>query len=74
MVRNAIFAYEAATIIGDEQIVLNTDTTEVLIGLQLVEVDELLAVAAGFPVIDQCGNEVDTRLVGDDKAFLQTAP
>ena len=44
MVRDAVLAQESATILGDEYIVLDTDTTEVLVGLNLVEVEELCAV------------------------------
>ena len=41
MVGDALLAQEAATVLGDEDVVLNADTAEVLIGLQLVEVQEL---------------------------------
>ena len=53
MIGDALGAKEAATILRDEDIVLDTDATEVLIGLQLVEVEEFLAMSAGLPVVDE---------------------
>ena len=64
MIRNALAAEESATILGDEDVVLNAHAAEVLVSLQLVEVQELLAVSAGLPVVDEGRNEVDAGLVG----------
>ena len=73
MIRDALLAQEAAAIGGDEDVVLDADAAKVLVGLQFVKVEELGAVAAGTPVVDQGWNEVDARLVGHHKALLQTA-
>ena len=70
MIRNAFLAEEAASILCDEDIVLDTYTTEVLICLKHVKVEELSAVLLGFPVIDKSRDEVDTRFVSDYEAFL----
>ena len=67
MVRDALGTEETAAVAGDEDIVLDAHTSEVLIGLQQVEVDELLAVSALFPVIDEGRDEVDARLIGNDE-------
>ena len=42
MIRNALFSEETAAILCNEDVVLNADTTEVLVGLQQVVVDEVL--------------------------------
>ena len=47
MVGDALLAQEAAAVGGDEDVVLDADATKVLVGLQLVEVQEFSAVAAG---------------------------
>lgn len=73
MIRYAVFAQESATIFGDEYIVLNSDTTEIFIGLNLVEVEEFCTVTGCLPVVDEGRDEVNSRLVGYHKTFLQTA-
>ena len=45
MIRNALLSQESATVLGNQHIVLDTDTAKVLVGLDFVEVQELLAVA-----------------------------
>ena len=74
MIRYALLAEEAAAVLGDEDVVLDADAAEVLILFDFVEAEELLAVAALAPVVDEGRDEVDARLVGDDEAFLQAAP
>ena len=71
MVGDALRTEEAAAVGSDEQVVLNTDASEVLVGVEKVEVEELLAVALRAPEVDEVGDEVDTWLVGDDEALLQ---
>ena len=73
MIRYAVFAQESATIFGDEYIVLNSDTTEIFIGLNLVEVEEFCTVTGCLPVVDEGRDEVNSRLVGYHETFLQTA-
>ena len=59
MIRYAVFAQESATIFGDEYIVLNSDTTEIFIGLNLVEVEEFCTVTGCLPVVDEGRDEVN---------------
>ena len=73
MVRNAVLAEESATILCDEHIVFNTDTSEVLVGLELVEIEELSAMARSLPVVDEGRDKVYARLVGNNEAFLKAA-
>ena len=72
MVRYALASNESATVLRNEHIVFNSYASKVLVGLKQVKVDELLAVAAGLPVVYKCRNEVDTRLVSHHEALLQT--
>ena len=62
---------DTAAVFGDEQVVLDADTSEVLVGLQLLVVDELLELALGLPHINEGGDEIDARLVSDHKARFQ---
>ena len=71
MIRDTLRSEESATLLRDEDIVLDADATEVLIGLQLVEIQEFLAMPAGLPVVDEGRNEIDTWLVGHHEAFFQ---
>ena len=64
-------AKDAAAIIGDEQVVFDADATEVLVGFQLVVVDEILVLAFGFPDVDEGRDEVDARLIGDHETWLE---
>ena len=73
MVRDALGAEEATTVPRDQDIILDTDATEVLIRFQLLEVQELLAMTAGLPVVDKSRYEVDTRFVGHHKTLLQSS-
>ena len=73
MIGDALRAKESATLLRDENVILDADAAEVLIRLELVEVDELLAVSAGFPVVDERRDEIDAGLVGKHETFLQLA-
>lgn len=44
MIWDAVGSEESATILGDEYIILDADTSEVFVGLNLVEVEELCTV------------------------------
>ena len=72
MIGYAFLANEAASVGCYQHIVLYSYAAEVLIGLQKVEVEEILAVSRSPPIVDKGRYEVDSRLVGDDKAFLET--
>ena len=45
VVWDSLFSEEAATIFGYEEVVLDADTTKVLVGFQEIIVDEILAMA-----------------------------
>ena len=55
----------------DEHVVLYADAAEVLVFFDGVEVEEILVDALRAPQVDEIRYEVDTRLVRNDKAFLQ---
>ena len=62
---------DAATVVGDEEVVLDADSTEILICLELVEVDEVLVEAFCTPFVDESGDEIYSWLVGDNETGLQ---
>ena len=62
---------DSATIFSDEQVIFDTDATEVFVGLQLLVVDKLLELAFSFPHVDEGGDEIDARFIGDHKARFQ---
>ena len=74
MIRDTALAEEAAAIGSNQDIIFDADAAEILIGLQLVEVKEVLTVSACFPIIDEGRDEIDARLVCYNKALLQSAP
>ena len=59
MIGDAVGAEETATVLGDEHIVLDADTTEVFVGFQQVEVQELCTMSALAPVVDEGRDEID---------------
>ena len=63
MVRYTVGSEESATILGDEYIILDTDASEVFVGLNLIEVEELGTMTWSLPVIDESRNEVNTWLI-----------
>ena len=66
MIRDALLAEETAAVLRYQHVILNADASEVLVGLEFVEVQEFFAVSVGTPLVDELGNEVDARLVSDD--------
>ena len=66
-------AEDTASRVGDEDIVLQTDATEVFVGFEEVVVDELLVEAFGTPFVNKGGNEVDAGFVGEHPAGLYAA-
>jgi hypothetical protein len=73
MVGDALGTEESAAVLGDQQVVLNTDATEILVGLEFVEIKELLTMSLFPPKVDKMGDEVDTGFVGQYKALFQFA-
>ena len=73
MVGDAVLSEETAAVVGDEHVVLYADAAEVLVFFKQIEIEELGAVAGGAPAVDECGNEIYARLVGNDKAFFELA-
>lgn len=61
---------DAVAVFCDEQIVFDADATEVLVGFQLIIVDELLELAFSLPHVDESGNEVDARFISDHEAWF----
>ena len=73
VVGDTLLAHEATAVLRDQQVVLDTDTAKVLIGLELVEVQELSTMAFLPPEVDKVGDEVDAWFVGDNESFLQAS-
>ena len=57
-------------VLRDQNIIFQTDTTEVLVRLDLVIYQEVLVQSLFFPLVDQSGNEITTRLVGNHESRL----
>ena len=73
VIGDALAAHEAATVLCNQQVILNADTAKVLVGLQQVKVEELLAVSFFLPKVDEVGDEVDTWFISYDEAWFQFA-
>ena len=71
MVRDDLVANHLAAILGDEDVVLETDAAKIAPRFDGVVVDELRELLLRAPKVDEVGNEVHARLVGHDEALLQ---
>ena len=74
MVGDALCAQEAATILGNQYVVLYADAAKVTVCLDFVETQELFTVAALAPVVNEGRYKIDAWLVGNDKTLFQPAP
>lgn len=72
MIWDSLLAQITATVGSNKDVVLNADATKVLISLQKIEVEEFCTMAFAPPLVDESRNKVNARLIGHDKAFLQT--
>lgn len=70
MVRNALLPQEPTTVLRNEQVVFYADAAKILVLFQQVEIEEILAVAFAPPQVNEMGYEVDSRFVGNYKAWL----
>ena len=73
VVGNALFAQETATVGGDEHVVFDANAAKVLECFDFVEVQEFSIYAFLAPKVDEVGNEVDTRFVGNYVAHFEFA-
>ena len=65
VVGDALFAEESAAVLRDEHVVFDADATEILVFLNFVEAEELCVRAFLAPEVNEGGDEIDARLVGD---------
>lgn len=73
MIWDTLLAEEAAAVACDENVVLDTDSTEILVCLQLFIVDEVLVETLSAPFVDEGWDEVDSRFVCNNEAFFKSA-
>ena len=73
MVGYALLAEEAAACGGDEHVVFDAHAAEILEFLDFVEAEELGIRALAPPKVDEVGDEVYARFVGDHMAYFQAA-
>lgn len=73
MIWNALLAEEAAAVACDENVVLDTDSTEILVCLQLLIVDEILVETLGAPFVDEGRDEIDSRFICYYETFFEAA-
>ena len=70
--RQASASEYPASVGGDEQVVFDSDSSEIVIFLfKDVEVDEFRIRAGGFPVLDEGRYKIDSRFVSYDMPRLQ---
>ena len=69
----SVFADEATAIFCDEQVIFQAYASKVFVGLELVEIDKLLAVSTCLPVVNERGNEIYARFVRHNKTLLQAS-
>ena len=73
VVGDSILAQETASLCCDEDVVLQTDASKVLVGLYLIKAEEFCTMSFALPVVDERRDKVDAWFVGNDKSLLQTA-
>ena len=73
MIWDTLLTEEAAAVACDENVVLDTYSTEILVCLQLFIVDEVLVETLSAPFVDECWDEVDSRFVCNNEAFFKSA-
>ena len=68
-----LLAKHAATIVGYQHIVFQSDAAEVFVSFDEVEVKEVFAVSFGSPIVDKVGNEVYSWFIRNHKALFKAA-
>ena len=71
--REAVRAEAAGAVRCHEDVVLETDASEVIVSLQLLIVHEALVCAFPLPLLNQSRNEIKTRLGGHHMTRLEAA-
>jgi hypothetical protein len=70
VVRNKFVTDKLASVLGDKDVVFDTNATEILVGFEKVIIDEILMQALLAPVVDKSRDEVNTRFVCHYPTFL----
>ena len=58
-----VATYATAAVLGDDEVILDANTSEVVIVNQSVVIDKLTTLALFLPLLDEGRDEVDTRLI-----------
>ena len=67
------FAGKARTAGDNQDVVFQTDASEILVFVYGIEIQEIGVHLLCTPFVYQVGDEITTRLIGNDKSFLQAA-
>ena len=62
---------DPATFGCQQDVVFETNAAKVTVAIQFVVVDEILEFLLRLPTVNESRNEIDARLVGDDKSLMQ---
>ena len=66
-----VVSYDLVAFGGDEDVVLDADASEVLVGLKEFVVDIVFVERLTSPEVYEMGDEIDAGFYGHDKALLQ---
>ena len=73
MIGNHFFTQIAAAIGSYKEVIFETNATKILVGINTIEVQELGTMSLSTPFVYEGRDKIDTRFVGHDIAFLQSA-
>lgn len=73
VVGDSILAQETASLCCDEDVVLQTDASKVLVGLYLIKAEEFCTMSFALPVVYERRDKVDAWLVGHHPTLMQTS-
>ena len=73
VVRHEFISKESATVVGDEYIVFDADTSEVFELFDFVKVEELCVGAFFAPEVDEIGDKIDAGFISDNVTGLELA-
>ena len=61
----------AASCVGDQDIILDPDTSEIQVGFDLIVINELFKLLLPFPLVDQGRDEITSGFIGHYKSGFQ---
>ena len=73
MIGNDVSSQNAGSLIGNEEIVFNTDAAEVTVFLYDIKIEEGGTVVLLTPIVYQGWNKIDARFICDHESFLKSS-